>query len=213
MIDVGGQRGERSKWIHQFEDVTAIIYCVGISEYDQVIREDGKTNRLHESLDVFTSVCQNEWLAGKPIILFLNKKDIFAEKIKRTNLNVCFSDYNGTKLSMASFYLLLSIGSPPLCRTQRIQGGVILHRKEVYICSQENEHPALPPSDLRHRHRYNIHHTAPTHQLISLVSSIENVLFVWNAVKEITLREILGLPPFIPSPPPSLGLVISNIGS
>jgi len=161
MIDVGGQRGERSKWIHQFEDVTAIIYCVGISEYDQVIREDGKTNRLHESLDVFTSVCQNEWLAGKPIILFLNKKDIFAEKIKRTNLNVCFPDYNGTKAFLASFYFFI----PPLCRTQRIQGGVILHRKEVYISSQENEHPALPPSDLRHRHRYTMRYQRITADL------------------------------------------------
>jgi len=95
MIDVGGQRGERSKWIHQFEDVTAIIFCVGMSEYDQVIREDGKTNRLHEALALFENICQNEWLQGKPIILFLNKRDLFEEKIKKTSLKVCFSEYKG----------------------------------------------------------------------------------------------------------------------
>jgi len=96
MIDVGGQRGERSKWMHHFEDVTAVIYCAAISEYDQVIREDGKTNRLHESINLFESICTNRWLANIPIILFLNKKDLFKEKIERVNLNICFQDYNGS---------------------------------------------------------------------------------------------------------------------
>lgn len=49
-MDVGGQRSERKKWIHCFEDVTAVLYCVGISEYDQVLYEDNVTNRILESL-------------------------------------------------------------------------------------------------------------------------------------------------------------------
>ena len=36
VFDVGGQRSERKKWIHCFEDVTAIIFIVAMSEYDQV---------------------------------------------------------------------------------------------------------------------------------------------------------------------------------
>ena len=40
MFDVGGQRSERKKWIHCFENVTAIIFMVAISEYDQVLLED-----------------------------------------------------------------------------------------------------------------------------------------------------------------------------
>lgn len=40
---MGGQRSERKKWIHCFEDVTAIIFCVGMSEYDQVLHEDEST--------------------------------------------------------------------------------------------------------------------------------------------------------------------------
>ncbi|XP_022258804.1 G protein alpha o subunit-like, partial [Limulus polyphemus] len=43
LFDVGGQRSERKKWIHCFEDVTAIIFCVGMSEYDQVLHEDETT--------------------------------------------------------------------------------------------------------------------------------------------------------------------------
>lgn len=40
MFDVGGQRSERKKWIHCFENVTAIVFLVAISEYDQVLVED-----------------------------------------------------------------------------------------------------------------------------------------------------------------------------
>lgn len=38
MFDVGGQRSERKKWIHCFEGVTAIIFCVALSgESDHII--------------------------------------------------------------------------------------------------------------------------------------------------------------------------------
>lgn len=39
MVDVGGQRSERRKWIHCFESVTSIIFLVALSEYDQVLAE------------------------------------------------------------------------------------------------------------------------------------------------------------------------------
>ena len=42
MFDVGGQRSERKKWIHCFENVTAIVFLVAISEYDQMLYEDGE---------------------------------------------------------------------------------------------------------------------------------------------------------------------------
>ena len=40
MVDVGGQRSERKKWIHCFEGVTAIVFCVALSAYDLVLAED-----------------------------------------------------------------------------------------------------------------------------------------------------------------------------
>ena len=39
MVDVGGQRSVRRKWIHCCESVTSIIFLVALSEYDQVLAE------------------------------------------------------------------------------------------------------------------------------------------------------------------------------
>ncbi|KAI1732631.1 g-protein alpha subunit domain-containing protein [Ditylenchus destructor] len=95
MFDVGGQRSERKKWIHCFESVTAIIFCVALSEYDMVLAEDDEMNRLHESLKLFDSICNNKWFVNTSIILFLNKKDLFEEKIRRSPLTLCFPEYKG----------------------------------------------------------------------------------------------------------------------
>ncbi|XP_047126126.2 guanine nucleotide-binding protein G(i) subunit alpha isoform X1 [Hydra vulgaris] len=95
MFDVGGQRSERKKWIHCFEGVTAIIFCVALSGYDLLLAEDEETNRMHESMKLFDSICNNKWFMDTSIILFLNKKDLFAEKIKKSPLTTCFPEYMG----------------------------------------------------------------------------------------------------------------------
>ncbi len=46
VFDVGGQRSERKKWIHCFEDVHAVIFISAVSEYDQVLYEDSNTVSL-----------------------------------------------------------------------------------------------------------------------------------------------------------------------
>ncbi|XP_017333643.1 guanine nucleotide binding protein (G protein), alpha activating activity polypeptide O, b [Ictalurus punctatus] len=95
LFDVGGQRSERKKWIHCFEGVTAIIFCVAMSGYDQMLHEDETTNRMHESLMLFDSICNNKFFVDTSIILFLNKKDLFGEKIKKSPLTMCFPEYTG----------------------------------------------------------------------------------------------------------------------
>lgn len=95
LVDVGGQRSERKKWMHCFQDVTAVIFCVAISEYDLRLYEDDTTNRMHESLKLFKEICNTRWFVNTAMILFLNKKDIFMDKIKTVNLSVCFADYTG----------------------------------------------------------------------------------------------------------------------
>jgi len=96
MVDVGGQRSERKKWMHCFQDVTSVIFCVAISEYDLKLYEDDQTNRMHESLKLFKEICNSKWFIDTAMILFLNKRDLFAEKIKKVDLSVTFpGEYTG----------------------------------------------------------------------------------------------------------------------
>lgn len=95
MVDVGGQRSERKKWIHCFQDVTGLVFCVSLSEYDLKLYEDETVNRMHESIMLFDEICNCQWFNDTSFILFLNKSDIFRQKIKDTSLDVCFPDYKG----------------------------------------------------------------------------------------------------------------------
>jgi guanine nucleotide-binding protein subunit alpha len=107
MFDVGGQRSERKKWIHCFENVTSIIFCVALSEYDQTLLEESNQNRMMESLVLFDSVVNSRWFIRTSIILFLNKVDLFRQKLPRSPLSNYFPDYSGgNDVNRAAKYLL-----------------------------------------------------------------------------------------------------------
>ena len=95
MYDVGGQRGERKKWIHCFDGVTAILFVASLSEYDQVLSEERTRNRMTESLDLFEGINQLPWFRDIPVILFLNKADLFQLKVKQVDIGTYFPQYTG----------------------------------------------------------------------------------------------------------------------
>jgi len=95
MVDVGGQRSERRKWIHCFDNVTAVIFVAALSEYDQMLREEESQNRMHESIYLFEEIANSPAFNNINIILFLNKTDLFKDKIKRVDLSVCFDTFTG----------------------------------------------------------------------------------------------------------------------
>ena len=119
VFDVGGQRSERRKWIHCFDNVLAVIFIAAISEYDQKLREDGATvlsvvnirkhillfnhispfpilqNRVKEALDLFKTVVNSTYFENSAFLLFLNKIDLFREKIKLKPITILFPAYKG----------------------------------------------------------------------------------------------------------------------
>jgi hypothetical protein len=95
MFDVGGQRNERKKWIHCFEHVTAVLFVAAISAFDLTLFEDDRVNRMQEALKVFEEILGSPYFKNTSIILFLNKRDLFQEKIKKVKLKDYFPDYNG----------------------------------------------------------------------------------------------------------------------
>ncbi|KZP03100.1 G-alpha-domain-containing protein [Athelia psychrophila] len=89
MFDFGGQRLQRQKWIHCFHGVTSVIFCTALSEYDQVLFEHKKTNRMVESFELFESII-----------------DVFKAKLPRVPLEKYFPEYTaGPDINKAAQYI------------------------------------------------------------------------------------------------------------
>ncbi|CAG2169678.1 unnamed protein product [Oppiella nova] len=100
VVDVGGQRSERRKWIHCFENVTSIIFLAALNEYDQTLFECNHNNhymqnRMEESQALFHTIITCKWFMDSSFILFLNKTDLFSEKIVLSHLVDYFPEYDG----------------------------------------------------------------------------------------------------------------------
>ncbi|KXJ18400.1 guanine nucleotide-binding protein G(i) subunit alpha-2 [Exaiptasia diaphana] len=95
VIDVEGQKSQRKKWIHFFDGVTAVVFFASLSSYDEVLEEDEAVNAMRDNLDLFEEISNCEYLSGTQFILFLNKQDLFKEKLTTSPLSDCFPDYEG----------------------------------------------------------------------------------------------------------------------
>uniref|UniRef100_A0A7S2C6N2 Uncharacterized protein n=1 Tax=Octactis speculum TaxID=3111310 RepID=A0A7S2C6N2_9STRA len=97
MYDVGGQKNERKKWIHCFEDVTAVIFVVALSEYDQSLFEDTSTNRMSDALELYDVNVNTRHFQNSSVMLFLNKCDLFEKKVDKVPIQNTpeFSDFLG----------------------------------------------------------------------------------------------------------------------
>ena len=104
LFDFGHLQGERKKWIHCFENVTSIILPVALSDYDRVLCGQ---NVLMESLVLFDSIANSRLFRQTSIILFLNKVDVFKNKLARSPFRNHFPDYlGGNDVNGAAKYLL-----------------------------------------------------------------------------------------------------------
>ncbi|XP_061605823.1 guanine nucleotide-binding protein G(o) subunit alpha-like [Phyllopteryx taeniolatus] len=97
LYDVGGQRSERRKWLRCFDGIQALLFVVALSSYDMSLPEDPKVNRLQESRELFASICTNSIFKSTSVILFMNKTDLFQEKILHSgrHLRLYVSTFKG----------------------------------------------------------------------------------------------------------------------
>eukprot|EP00639_Heterosigma_akashiwo_P031807 CAMPEP_0194735310 /NCGR_PEP_ID=MMETSP0296-20130528/73037_1 /TAXON_ID=39354 /ORGANISM="Heterosigma akashiwo, Strain CCMP2393" /LENGTH=333 /DNA_ID=CAMNT_0039644457 /DNA_START=65 /DNA_END=1062 /DNA_ORIENTATION=+ len=110
LYDVGGQRNERRKWIHHFDNVTAVIFVASLAEFDQRLFEDSTKNRMVEALELWEDVCENAHLRGAALVLFLNKRDLFLEKMGLSKIGAVpewgdFPGPEGDPVAGAKFFL------------------------------------------------------------------------------------------------------------
>ena len=79
MIDVTGQRNERKKWIHCFDNVSSLLFVAALNRYCEVFFEDQTKNALWEALNLFHDTLKGKWFRRTPVIIFLNNEDLFRE--------------------------------------------------------------------------------------------------------------------------------------
>jgi hypothetical protein len=83
MVDVGGQRSERRKWIHCFENVTSIIFLVALSEYDQILFESDNEVKFF-SLLFITFISVSVLFEGMTAKINISSLTHFAGEILRS---------------------------------------------------------------------------------------------------------------------------------
>ncbi|KAK4054110.1 guanine nucleotide-binding protein subunit alpha [Microbotryomycetes sp. JL201] len=108
-MDVGGQRSERKKWIQCFEDVKVVLFVVSISEFNQMLYEDESVNRMDEAKMLWESIANSKWFSDTPMILFLNKIDIFAAKLKLFEFAETVPGYGGPNTFEATTSYLIQV--------------------------------------------------------------------------------------------------------
>lgn len=88
LYDVGGQLNERRKWIDAFAGVTGVIFVAAISEYNQVMFENATKQRQDDAVELFAQQLGLDIWKNTPFILFLNKTDLFKEKLVKIPFRV-----------------------------------------------------------------------------------------------------------------------------
>ncbi|KAF8310845.1 guanine nucleotide binding protein, alpha subunit [Clavulina sp. PMI_390] len=102
LIDVGGQKSERRKWINFFQDVTSILFLVSLSGYDECLIEDRDANQMQDAMQIWDGICNSQWFSRTAFILFLNKSDLFEAKLKHSPIRASFPDYSGNDDDVAA---------------------------------------------------------------------------------------------------------------
>jgi GTPase SAR1 family protein len=136
IIDVGGQRSERRKWVQFFADVHCIVFFVSVIGFCKVLFEDRNTFQMKESLELFSSTFRvpapqtgprvdNDWqdyvFETTPIHVVFNKLDMLAPCLEKYALSACFPAYKGPNAQASVLRFLqqtfadrvVSIRSPP----------------------------------------------------------------------------------------------------
>lgn len=125
VLDAGGQRSERKKWIHCFQGIDTVLFVLAVLEYDQTLYEDGRVFRMDESFQLFDAICNSMWFQKTPFILFLNKVDLLEKKLPRSPITKYFPDY---KLDPLDVDAVLNYFENRLLKMNRTLKPIYVHR-------------------------------------------------------------------------------------
>jgi len=104
-VDVGGQRAERKNW-GKVKDPSGVVFVAAIDCYNRKVNEGwlggydekvAKTNALQDAVDLFGGIAKQCLESDPPIplVLLLNKVDLFAKNIPKGDLGTHFPAFEG----------------------------------------------------------------------------------------------------------------------
>ncbi|KAF2899725.1 hypothetical protein ILUMI_06451 [Ignelater luminosus] len=178
MYDVGGQRGQRKKWISAFEGIQAILFLIAASDFDQTLREDEKKNRLVESFEVFGDIFWSRFVRKAGKIVFLNKQDLLKQKIDNGHkLQDYFPDF-------ANYVLVKNKHADPNSEYDRAK----YYMREKIIHITQNKPSEIVDVMPGLHFPVNIE-TPPVYIHFTIATDTKNVKLVFDSVKDMILME------------------------
>jgi len=98
VTDVGGQIHERATWYEEYEECDGIIFVLSLADFDQASQDKRNANKfVEDGINLLVQVMKVDSLQGVPLVIMLNKRDVFADKIKvsKTGISCTFPEYKG----------------------------------------------------------------------------------------------------------------------
>ncbi len=99
ITDVGGQIHERATWYEQFNELDGLIFVLSLSDFDQMSQDSRGANKfVEDGVQLMLQVMRAETLQGVPVVVMLNKADIFKTKLlanKDVGIKKAFPNYPG----------------------------------------------------------------------------------------------------------------------
>jgi guanine nucleotide-binding protein subunit alpha len=83
LYDVGGQRSERKKWIHCFDNVSVLMFVVDVTGYSKTMLEDNDNPGHDEQLMLFESIANSHWFTNSSMVLVMTKVDLLDDVLQR----------------------------------------------------------------------------------------------------------------------------------
>jgi hypothetical protein len=88
LVDVGGPRSERRRWVHAFEGVQPIFFLAASDLFLNLV-EDHRINRWAESLQLWQQIATSQWFNETYRAVVITHCDLFFEYVSRSELQEC----------------------------------------------------------------------------------------------------------------------------
>jgi hypothetical protein len=131
ILEFGGRRAERRKWIRGFKGVNAVIFTVDIANYDLLLAEDNITNQREEDLTLFNSLVNSHWFIGTKFVLVFTKMDKLEKKLRKSPIENYVTDFEGDGKSVENVKAYMENSFLSLIKEKAKEDVVVLYTSFV----------------------------------------------------------------------------------